>query len=194
MPSRRLAATPPCLPPRALQFKGSFRPSAGGGLPRDPAGRRKDNRTPGQKVVPRSPKGQGAARSDCPARRRHPGRDLLSFRPFVLLSSGPGFGGSRPRLAAGRRHRRRRRHRQPAHGRPKVRRARSEAESQRPSGPAARTAPRRPDGLASNYPRTIARNVSSSMMRMPRAASERAMSSSRFLILLMRTPGAGLIL
>ena len=29
------------------------------------------------------------------------------------------------------------------------------------------------------------------MMRMPRAESERAMSSSRFLILLMRTPGAG---
>jgi len=55
-----------------------------------------------------------------PDHRRFRGRDLLSFRPFVLLSSGRASRGKPPPVAAGRRHRRYRRHRRPAHGRPKA--------------------------------------------------------------------------
>ena len=105
MPSRHLAAMPTSLPPRTRQFKKvSGRPTGadsphGGRSTKGQQDTRTKGRAPraerdGGRAIrsPRPPKGIGAARSDRPARRRHPGRDLLSFRPFVLLSRGPGFG------------------------------------------------------------------------------------------------------
>ena len=87
-----------------LQYTGRrrrFHPAAcsrgPGRFPPAAAGRRKDNRTLGQKVVPRPPKGQGATRSGRPARRRDKGpRDQVAppaegirgatYCPFALSS------------------------------------------------------------------------------------------------------------
>jgi len=61
---------------------------------------------------------------DARFRRLRRGVDCVDAWPFP---------GKPPRAAAGRRHRRCRRHRRPAHGSPKAGRARSEAERQRPA-------------------------------------------------------------